>query len=144
MLCMRETTMHVLKHNLEKAQQRMKMLANRQTYHTFQIGEWVYVKLQPYRQVSMHQGIKIFQPKYFGPFQVIKIIGKVAYRLQLPNDILLHNVFHVSLLKPANVRVQASPWLPFHFQSLQRWPHLVIDKRLVKSGDALAVKLLIQ
>ena len=34
-----------------------------------------------------------------GPFQVIKQINKVAYRLDLPPSIKIHPIFHVSLLE---------------------------------------------
>ena len=37
-----------------------------------------------------------------GPFKVIGQINPVTYRLQLPNTIKIHNVFHVSLLEPYN------------------------------------------
>ena len=36
-------------------------------------------------------------PKYFGPFKISE--GSVAYPLELPSDIPIHNVFHASLLK---------------------------------------------
>ena len=38
--------------------------------------------------------------RYYGPFQILKPINETAYRLRLPSIWLIHNAFHVSLLKP--------------------------------------------
>jgi len=39
-------------------------------------------------------------PRYVGPYQIFRCIGKVAYELDLPNDLAsVHLVFYVSLLK---------------------------------------------
>ena len=37
--------------------------------------------------------------RYYGPFQVLKPINETTYRLRLPSTLLIHNAFHVSLLK---------------------------------------------
>ncbi|WMV14089.1 hypothetical protein MTR67_007474 [Solanum verrucosum] len=39
-------------------------------------------------------------PRYVGPYQILKRVGKVAYELDLPNELApVHLVFHVSMLK---------------------------------------------
>ncbi|XP_015162113.1 uncharacterized protein [Solanum tuberosum] len=41
-----------------------------------------------------------FSPRYMGSYKILRCIGKVAYELDLPNDLaLVHSVFHVFLLK---------------------------------------------
>nr|GFB13326.1 hypothetical protein [Tanacetum cinerariifolium] len=39
-------------------------------------------------------------PRYVGPFKVLEEIGKVIYKLELPEELsIVHNTFHVSNLK---------------------------------------------
>ena len=42
---------------------------------------------------------KKFKSKFFGPFQVFYIVGKQAYKLELPTKWKIYNIFHMSLLE---------------------------------------------
>jgi hypothetical protein len=91
----------VVKDNLQRAQMRMRSQANsHRQEREFAEGSWVWLRLQPYRQSTIrNQPYSKFTKRYFGPYQILRRIGKVAYELQLPPDGRIHPVFHISKLK---------------------------------------------
>jgi hypothetical protein len=66
----------------------------------FAVGDIVYLKLQPFRHTTfgLHQNLKLTS-RFYGPFRVLAQIGPAVYKLQLPDTIDTHPVFHVSQLK---------------------------------------------
>jgi len=88
----------VLKFHLQRAQNRMKQNGNKhRSERSFEVGDFVFVKLQPYRQVSVANMINAkLSLKFFGPFEIFSKVGAIAYKLKLPSTSKVHNVFHVS------------------------------------------------
>ena len=109
----------------------------------YAIGDWVWLKLQAYRQKSIRGQHHKFDPKFYGPYQIIDRIGKVAYKLGLPTTATIHNVFHVSLLRPA-----AAPTTPVvdllpvsHINDAI--PQAILERKMVKRHNQAVTKWLI-
>lgn len=115
-LTKREAVISMLKFHLNRAQHRIKQLADKhRSDRQFVIGDLIYLKLQPYRQQSLKSSLAHkLAPKFYGPFTVIDKIGAVSYKLALPTHSKIHNVFHVSQLKPCYRKIPGS----FRFTSV--------------------------
>jgi hypothetical protein len=90
-----------LEDHLQRAQNQQKVQVDKHRVDlTFEVGDLVYLRLQPYRQDSIKRsGEEKLQPRFFGPYRINKKIGAMAYELELPQGNIIHNVFHVSCLK---------------------------------------------
>nr|GEZ85479.1 putative reverse transcriptase domain-containing protein [Tanacetum cinerariifolium] len=66
----------------------------------FQVMDKVMFKVSPWKGVVRFSKRGKLNPMYVGPFKVLEEIGKVAYKLELPEELSrVHNTFHVSNLK---------------------------------------------
>ena len=90
-----------MKENLQTAQNQQKLYADKHKIErSFEVGDLVYLRLQPYRQSSLKKkGVEKLKPRFYGPYKIIRKVGEVAYELELPQESKIHNVFHVSSLK---------------------------------------------
>ncbi|PKU73061.1 hypothetical protein MA16_Dca019264 [Dendrobium catenatum] len=79
----------------------------------FEAGNKVFLKLRPYRHktVTNRRNEKL-APRYFGPYEIFRKIGAIAYRLKLPPTATIHPVFHVSQLRRVIGDYTASSELP--------------------------------
>jgi hypothetical protein len=138
-----------LKKHLSAAQLRMKTFADRnRTEKQFQVGDNVLLKLQPYAQATViNRPFPKLAYKYFGPYKILDRVGQVSYRLELPEGTKVHNVFHVSQIKefrPDYTPVfRELPKLPL-LDSTNTTPEKILDRRLVKKGNAALPQVLIK
>ena len=86
--------------------------------------------------------------RYYGPFQVWKPINETTYRLKFPSTWLIHNAFHVSLLKPYKEEPPNEPIIeqPPEFEDqdeiLQRESILCHKDKVLRSGKTIHKYLL--
>jgi hypothetical protein len=68
----RENILQLLKNKLLKAHATMKKFADRNRLpHPFKVGDYVFVKLRPHRQISVAgRRIKKLSKRYYGPFKI--------------------------------------------------------------------------
>jgi hypothetical protein len=93
---------------LQQAQQRQKAYYDAgRRFLEFQKGENVLLSTKnlKLKRAGATQTTAKLMPKWLGPFKVSHVVGKGAYRLELPASLSgIHNVFHVSLLKKYKTR----------------------------------------
>ncbi|MCO5601661.1 hypothetical protein L7F22_055784 [Adiantum nelumboides] len=98
-----------IKEAISIAQQKQKAAANKHRRAlAFKENDWVLLKFPKARlrhttgkTPTGHQKYYAkLAKRYYGPFQILKPINEMAYQLKLPKHWLIHNAFHVSLLKP--------------------------------------------
>lgn len=86
---------------LEKASKRMKKWADQNRRpQEFDVGDMVMVKILAEQGKFLRGKDKRLIRKYEGPIRIIKRIGKNAYKVEPPDWMTVHPVFHVSRLKP--------------------------------------------
>ena len=92
---------HIIRNRLEMAYSRQKTYVdNRRKDMEFLEGDKVYLKISPMKRVVRFVKEGKLSPRYVGPYEILKRVGKVAYELKLPNEFAsIHPVFHVSMLK---------------------------------------------
>ena len=66
----------------------------------FEVGDHVFLKVMPKRGVVRFCKSGKLSLRFIGPFEILKKVGTIAYRLALPPSMSgVHEVFHVSMLR---------------------------------------------
>nr|GEW13900.1 hypothetical protein [Tanacetum cinerariifolium] len=87
---------------------RLKVVRDRQKSYTdkrrkplkFIVGDYVLLKVSPWKGVVRFGKKGKLTPRFVGPFEIIEKVGLVAYRLDFPEELDgVHDTFHVSNIK---------------------------------------------
>ncbi|KAJ3702949.1 hypothetical protein LUZ61_006654 [Rhynchospora tenuis] len=129
----RDDLLRDARQRLLQAQQRMK--ASYDKLHrdvSFTVGQWVLLRLNHRLAVGIRTKSNAkLAPRFYGPYKIVEKVGEVAYRLELPANVRIHDVFHVSLLKPftGTPPSQLLPLPPLHHGQIIREPSAVTSTR---------------
>jgi hypothetical protein len=95
-----EKQVQMVRESLKVAQSRQKSYADKRRHLSFEIRDFVYLKVSPMRGTRRFRVKGKLVPRYVRPFKIIDRKGEVAYQLELPPQLSeVHDVFHVSQLK---------------------------------------------
>lgn len=90
-----------IRKDIQAAKDRQKRYADlKRSDRKFKEGDKVFIRVRPKRSSLSLGKYKKLSPRYCGPYEILKCIGSQAYKIKLPEHLKVHDVFHVSLLKP--------------------------------------------
>jgi len=143
----RDEALKQLKYHLHQAQDQMRKYADKHRRPSpIQVGDMVFLKIRPHRQHSLTTKLHPkLAARYYGPFLVLAKVGEVAFKLQLPENALIHLVFHVSQLKRAIGQQSMESELPqdLQLQGPTSLPLQILDKRVVDNQGESVQQILV-
>jgi hypothetical protein len=122
-----------IKEHMSADQSRQKSYADkRRRPLEFEVGDRVFLKVSPIRGVMRFGKKGKLSPRFIGPFKITQKVGKLAYRIDLPPDLIgTHDVFHVSMLR----KYIASPEVIMEYELLGIQEGLTYMEELVRIMD---------
>ena len=71
----------------------------KRTQKEFQVGEHVFIKVRTKKSYLKLGSCAKLAPICCGPFEILSRMGQVAYKLDLPPNLKVHNAFRIFVLK---------------------------------------------
>ena len=128
------------KEKIELIRQRIVAAQNRQSKYAdqhrkdieFETGDLVLLKVSPWKGVLRFGKKGKLSPRFIGPFEILKRVGKVAYELALPPNLQhIHYVFHVSMLR----RYHSDVSHIIEYEAVEIQPDLSYEEKPVEIVD---------
>jgi hypothetical protein len=96
------------------------------------MGDHVFLKVSPMKGVMRFGKKGKLSPRFIGPFEITQRVGKLAYRIALPPDLIrTHDVFHVLMLR----KYIANPDVIVEYEPLEIQEGLTYVEEPVKIVD---------
>jgi hypothetical protein len=94
-----QEAIQVARRTLESSQQRQKAYADESRREvTYNLEDKVLLST---KNIVLKKGSsRKLLPRFIGPFSIIEQINNVAFKIDLPAGLRMHNVFHISLFRP--------------------------------------------
>ncbi|XP_039037588.1 uncharacterized protein LOC120174929 [Hibiscus syriacus] len=127
-----EDTVRLICDRLKEAFDKHKSYANqRRKDIQFEVKDQVFKSI-PWKKVLRFGCKGKLSPRFIGPFCILKRVGHVAYKLELPPHLIrIHDVFHVSMLR----LYRSDPTHIIQLEYVELRPDLSYDKEPVQILD---------
>ena len=92
---------NVIREKLKIARDRQKSYPdNRRRNLEFKVGDRVFLRVSSWKGILRFGKRGKLSPRYIGSYEIVRKVGDVAYRLELPPELAnIHDTFHVSMLR---------------------------------------------
>lgn len=130
----------IVTENISKAQENQAKHYNKKHRDAeFKLGDMVLLSTANINIATTNRKCSKLQPLFIGPYRIIQVISKVAYKLELPSAMKVHPVVHISQL-----RRYLSPTEDFPQRKIKAPEPIIIDDEIEYEVEEIMDKKTLQ